>query len=671
MKKPIAFTLIILFICCWTFAEGNEKRKIKADDLFNIKRISQPQFSPDGKWIAYVVTVIDKDENRSNSDIWMIPRQGGVPIRLTNHEKGDSSPCWSPDGKYLAFISSREEKSQIWLFDTLGGEPSQLTKMSNGVNSFVWSPDSSKVAFIAKDPEPEEEGEEEKDKEKKKKPDVRVVNRLQHKRDRVGYLDDKRNHIWIIPAEGEEPKKLTNGQYDEQSISFSPDGKEILFVSNRSENPDANHNRDIWAVGVESGKIRQITTNVGPDSNPNWSHNGRYITYLASTNFNNLYGTTFLWMVPAQGGEPVKLTAKLDRNVSNKPLWSADDRFIYFVLEDSGNLHLCRIPSSGGEIERVIAGERVARTPVISPDGQYLAFMLGDTMAPPELYIAKATGEELKKLTSVNDEFLAKLKLSQPENIHYKSFDGQEVEGWMIKPVDFLPGKKYPMVVKAHGGPQSQYSTSFNLEFQLLAAEGYVVLYTNPRGSTGYGEPFCRAIWADWGNKDLKDVVAGVDYVLKQGYVDPEKLGISGWSYGGIMTNYAITRTNRFQAAVSGASESDYFSCYGYDDLHIWWETELGLPWENFQLYRKISPIVDVKKVKTPTLFMCGQNDYRCPLPQSEQMYLSLKKLGLETELVIYPGESHGISRPDHQIDRLNRIVKWFHKYLKPQEGEK
>ncbi|TKJ28580.1 peptidase S9 [bacterium (candidate division B38) B3_B38] len=671
MKRGLVFTLIILFICSWSFAEVKEKRKIKADDLFNFKRISQPRFSPDGKWIAYVVTVTDKEKNSRNSDIWMIPGQGGTPIRLTTHEKGDSSPRWSPDGKYLAFISSREEKSQVWLFNTLGGEPHQLTKMNNGVSSFVWSPDSSTIAFIAKDPEPEKEDEKEKEKEKKKKPDVIVVNRLQHKRDGVGYLDDKRNHIWVIPAEGGEPKKLTDGQYDERSISFSQDGKEILFVSNRTENPDANQNTDIWAVEVESGKIRQITTNVGPDSGPSWSHDGKYVAYVASTNFNNLYGTTFLWVVPAQGGEPIKLTGKLDRNIGGRPEWSKDDKHIYFILEDSGNLHLCRIPSSGGEIERVVAGERVVRNPIISPDGQYLALMLGDTMSSPELYIAKADGEELKKLTSVNDEILAELKLSQPENIHYKSFDGQEIEGWVIKPVDFQPDKKYPMVVKAHGGPQAQYSTSFNHEFQLLAAEGYVVLYTNPRGSTGYGEPFCRAIWADWGNKDLKDVMAGVDYVIKQGYVDSEKLGVSGWSYGGIMTNYAITRTNRFQAAVSGASESDYFSCYGYDDLHIWWETELGLPWENFELYKKISPIFDVEKVKTSTLFMCGQNDYRCPLPQSEQMYLSLKKLGLETELVIYPGESHGVRRPDHQLDRLNRIVKWFNKYLKlPEEAK-
>jgi len=376
-------------------------------------------------------------------------------------------------------------------------------------------------------------------------------------------------------------------------------------------------------------------------------------------------------MVSSDGGEPIKLTAKLDRNVQSKPLWSPDDKHICFILEDSGNWHLCRISSTGGEIERVVAGERMIRNLIMSPDGENVAFLLGDFMSPPELYAAKANGEGLKKVTSVNDKIMAQLKLSKPENIHYKSFDGQEIEGWVMKPIDFEAEKKYPMILRAHGGPVSQYGATFNHEFQLLAAEGYVVLFTNPRGSSGYGEPFSRAIWADWGNKDLKDVVAGVDYVIKQGYVAPDKLGVSGWSYGGIMTNYAITRTNRFKAAISGAGESDYFSCYGYDDLHIWWETELGLPWENFELYRKISPIKDITKVKTSTLFMCGQFDYRCPLPQTEQMYLSLKKLGVETELVIYPGESHGIRKPDHQIDRLNRIVKWFDKYLQPEKASK
>jgi dipeptidyl aminopeptidase/acylaminoacyl peptidase len=663
MKRKIVFSLVLVFVCSLAFAEQTEKRKIRDEDFFNFKEISQPCFSPDSKWIAYVVTVRDKEKNSSNSDIWMIPTEGGTPICLTNHEKGDSSPSFSPDGKYLAFLSSRKEKNQIWLFNTIGGEPYELTEMNNGVNSFVWSPDSSKIAFLAKDPEREES---EKEKEKKKQPDVIVVNRLQHKRDGIGYLDDKRSHIWIIPVKGGEQKKLIDGPYDEQSISFSPDGKEILFESNRTEDADANRNTDIWAIDVETAKIRKMTTDPRADSNPSWSNNGQYIAYLGGAN--PIYGTTFLWVVPSSGEKPQMLTANLDRNVRGKPLWSADDKYIYFVLEDSGNIHLCRIPASGGEIERVIAGERTVGNAIFSPDGKYIAFIMGDSLSPADLFISKTNGEELKKLTSLNEKLVAEIKLSEPENIHYKSFDGQEIEGWVMKPIDFEQGKKYPMIVRVHGGPNSQYSTSFNHDFQLLAAEGYVVIYTNPRGSSGYGEPFGKAIWADWGNKDLKDVMAGADYVIKQGYVDSEKLGIYGWSYGGIMTNYAITRTNRFKAAVSGASEGDYFSCYGYDDLHLWWEEELGLPWENYELYRKISPIKDVKKVKTPTLFMCGQFDYRCPLPQSEQMYLSLKKLGLETELVIYPGESHGIRSLNYQLDRLKRVMNWFNKHLKPEK---
>ncbi len=668
MKKYIIFGLNLLLVCSLAFGIEEEKRNITTEDIFNFKTIRQPTFSPDGKWIAYVVTTLNEEKNSYKSDIWMIPSQGGEAIQITNNEAGDSSPCWSPDGKYLAFLSRRKEKTQIWLFNTIGGEPYQLTKMKNGVSNFVWSPYSSKLAFITKDAEPEKEDEKDK---KKKKPEVIVVNRLQHKRDGGGYLDNRHNHIWLMSVADGEPKKLTDGQYDEGNISFSPDGKEITFSSNHTENPDANYNTDIWALDIASGKIRQLTTNRGGDSNPRWSHNGSYISYTANTIFNSLYGINYLWVVPATGEKPKNLTAHVDRNISSIPVWSTDDKYIYFILEDSGNWHLCRISSAGGEIERIIDGERTIGNLIISPDGRYLAFTLQDTLSVPELYIAQTNGEGLKKLTSLNDELMSQLKLSKPENIHYKSFDGQEIEGWIIKPIDFKPGKKYPMILKAHGGPNAQYGTSFNHEFQLLAAEGYVVLYTNPRGSSGYGYEFGRAIWRGWGNKDLKDVVAGVDFVINQGYVDPERIGISGWSYGGMMTNFGIVWTDRFKAAVSGAGVADYFGSYGYDDERIYWETELGLPWENFELYRKLSPIKDVKNVKTPTLFMCGQNDYRCPLPESEKMYLSLKRLGVDTELIIYPGESHGISRLDFRVDRLKRIIQWFNKYLQPDKETK
>jgi dipeptidyl aminopeptidase/acylaminoacyl peptidase len=670
MKKYIIFGLNLLLICSLAFGIEKEKRNITTKDIFNFKTIRQPTFSPDGRWIAYVVTILDEEKNSYNSDIWMIPSQGGEALQITNNKSGDSSPCWSPDGKYLAFISSREKRSQIWLFNTLGGEPYQLTKIKTGVRSFVWSPDSTRLAFITKDAKPEEQSEKDKD-DKKKKSDVIVVNRLQHKRDGGGYLDNRHNHIWLMPVTGGEPKKLTDGQYDEGNISFSPDEKEIIFSSNRTENPDANKNTDIWALDIASGKIRQLTTNRGGDSNPRWSHNGSYIAYTANTIFNSLYGVNYLWVVPANGEKPKNLTANVDRNIASRPLWSPDDKYIYFVLEDSGNWHLCRISPTNGKRERIIAGERTIRNPVISPDGKFIAFTLEDTLSPAELYIAQTNGEGLKKLTTLNVELIAQLNLSKPENIHYKSFDGQEIEGWIIKPISFEPGKKYPMILKAHGGPQGQYGNYFSHEFQLLAAEGYVVLYTNPRGSTGYGYDFGQAIRADWGNKDLKDVIAGVDYAIKQGYVDPNRIGISGWSYGGMMTNFGIVWTDRFKAAVSGASVADYFSSYGYDDCQNWWETELGLPWENFELYRRLSPIKDVENVKTPTLFMCGQNDYRCPLPQSEQMYLRLKRLGVDTELIIYPGESHGISRPDFRFDRLKRIIQWFDKYLQPDKEAK
>ncbi len=668
MRKNTIFILIIFLVCAQTFGDDNEKRKIKLDDLYNLKQISQLQYSPDGCWIAFVVTKAEKKANSYNSDIWKIPAGGGVPVRLTRHKQEDHSPQWSPDGKYLAFLSERTGKSQIWLFYTQGGEPRQLTKMNNGVERFIWTPDGARIAFIAKDPEPKD----------KKKSDVIVVNRLQHKRDGEGYLDEKRDHIWLISVENGQPQRVTEGPFDEEDIGFSPDGKEIIFVSNRFENPDANENTDLWTIEIERGRIRQLTTNVGPDAHPSWSHDGKSIAYLASLNLNNVSGITYLWRIDAEGGNPVNLTENIDRNVAGwdayeevmiKPVWSADDKHIYFILEDGGNWHVCRIHSSGGNLERLVAGERTASNLVLSPDGQDMAFTLDEPLSPPEIYTAEADGQGLRKLTSLNEGFVAGLELSRPVNIHYQSFDGQEIEGWVMKPMGFQPGKRYPMVLWVHGGPQYQLGTFFDYRFQLLAAAGYVVLYTNPRGSTGYGESFTHAIWADWGNKDLKDVLAGVDHVVEMGFVDPGRIGITGWSYGGEMTNFAITRTDRFKAAVAGASDADYFSCYGYDDLHVWWETEVGLPWEKPELYRKLSSIYDVNKVKTPTLYLHGQNDYRCPLPQAELMYLRLKKLGVDTELVIYPDESHSLSQPDHQIDRYRRTIEWFDKYLKPKSN--
>ncbi len=673
--RRITFSLIFLITLIFGLISGRgqsvEKRKITIDDFYLFNEISNLCFSPDNQWLAYVVTMKNKDKKSRNSDLWKIPISGGESLRLTYHEKADTLPRWSPDGRYLAFLSSRSGRNQIWLFNSQGGEPYQLTQIESDIEDFIWSPDSSMIAFLAKDPKIKERKKREteikekdiENKEETEEEEIIVVNRLQHKRDGEGYLDDRRTHIWLVSIPSGQIRKLTDGPYDEGDISFSPDGQEIAFSSNRTENPDGNRNSDIWAIDIKTGKIRQITKSPKPETNPSYSRDGRYLAFLQPSG--PIYGTNFLWIMPSEGGEAIKITASLDRNIIPDFFWSKDNQFIYFCFEDSGNQSLAKVEVKSGKIERLISGERVLRHLAMSSDGRYLAFVQTDSCRPPDLFICDDQGEKIKKLTSLHDDLLTQLTLSLPENIHYRSFDGQEIEGWIIKPVNFDPNQKYPIIVCVHGGPNAQYDTSFNFEFQLLAAEGYVVLYVNPRGSSGYGEAFGRAIWADWGNKDLKDILAGIDFVIKLGYVDKTKIGIYGWSYGGILVNYAITRTNLFRAAISGASDSDYPSCYGTDDLHLWWEEELGLPWDNFDLYRRLSPIKDVKKVKTPTLFLCGQFDYRCPLPQSEQMYLSLKRLGVETELVIYPGESHGIARLGYQIDRIKRVLSWFNKYLK------
>ncbi|MCX7973723.1 MAG: S9 family peptidase [Candidatus Aminicenantes bacterium] len=670
MKRQ-RLSLIFLFLLTigliFTPAKPVEKRKISLEDFYEFKEIRDLSFSPDNKWLSYTVIVKDKEKKSRNSDLWMIPVEGGPALTLTYHDQSDTQPRWSPNGRYLAFLSNRSGKNQIWLFNTQGGEPYQLTRIESDIEKFSWSPDSSTIAFLAKDPKIKER-KEQKDKmneerEEDKNQEIIVVNRLQHKRDGEGYLDNRYTHIWLVSISTGETRKLTDGPYDEADICFSPDGREIAFSSNRTENPDGNRNTDIWAVDIKTGKIRQITIEPKPEANPCYSRDGRFVAYLQPSS--PVYGTNFLWLIPAQGGQPIKLTASLDRNILPDFFWSKDNRYIYFCFEDSGNQSLARVEIKSGQIERLVSGEKVLRHLTLSPDGRYLAFVQTDSLRPAEIFVAHENDQEARKITSIHDNFIAQLNLTLPENIHYRSFDGQEIEGWLMKPIDFDANKKYPMIVLVHGGPNAQYDTSFNFEAQLFAAEGFVVFYSNPRGSSGYGEAFGRAIWADWGNKDLNDILAGIEHVLKKGFIDKNKLGIYGWSYGGILVNYAITKTNLFRAAISGASDSDYFSCYGTDDLHLWWEEELGLPWDNFDLYRRLSPIKEVKKVRTPTLFLCGQFDYRCPLPQSEQMYVSLKRLGVETELVIYPDESHELSQLVHQMDRLKRVLAWFNKYLK------
>ncbi|HBJ90367.1 MAG TPA: S9 family peptidase, partial [Gammaproteobacteria bacterium] len=421
-----------------------------------------------------------------------------------------------------------------------------------------------------------------------------------------------------------------------------------------------------WVVSAGSpdagGTLLQVTTNPGSDSSPAWSPDGDFITYVTVTEPDLIwYATGHLGISPATGGSARVLTSRLDRNVG-APQFAPNGDDIFFILEDSGERHLASIDSSGEGFERVIEGNISLRDFSMNADGD-VAALIGDATQPTEVFFG--AGRNLQQLTFTNREFLDSRQLAEVENVQFESADGTEIEGFIYKPPGFNENFRYPTLLRIHGGPVSQYDFNFNFDAQLFAANGYVVVMTNPRGSSGYGQDFSRQLWAVWGVKDFEDIMAGVDYAIDAGYADPARLGVGGWSYGGILTNYVITKSDRFAGAITGASEVLYRSNYGHDHYQLQWEKELGLPWETPENWERISPFNDVANVVTPTLIMGGEHDWNVPILNSEQLYQALKRLGLDTQLVVYPDEHHGIRRPSFVLDRYERYLDWYDRHVK------
>lgn len=645
--------------------------QITIDDLMALKRVASPKISPDGQWVAYTVSSTDMKANKSSTRLWIVSKDGATTLPMTLKSGSVGNPQWSPDGQFLAFTASRggdDAKSQVWTLNMMGGEAEQYTNIDQGVSDYRWAPDGQSMVLIIKDKSQRQLAEEAAKKTGEKLPaDPYVINRRQFKRDYVGYLDETRTHLYHFKKGDEAPRQLTFGAYDDSDPQWSPDGQKIAFVSNRTADPDSNDNSDIWIVDLGASeadpRLRQFTKNVGPDHSPAWSHDGQTIAYVTVTRPDIIwYATNHLAYRKTSGGDAVVLTTSLDRNVSN-PVFAPDNQTVYFELEDAGTDQLARITLNSRAIERVFQDQASLRRFDMNAKGHMVALISRPHQTTNVSLIAD-DGRETR-LTTLNDDMLAGKKLASVEKITFNSKDGTPVDGFLYLPAGYQKGQAYPTILRLHGGPVSQYDYGFNNDAQLLAAKGYVVLMPNPRGSSGYGQNFSLALWQKWGVRDFEDVMAGIDHLVAEGITDPDRLGVGGWSYGGMLTNYVITKSTRFKAAISGASEVLYRANYGVDHYQRHWEAELGLPWENAAAWEAISPFNDVAGVTTPTLVMGGQEDWNVPVMNSEQLYQALNRVGVETQLVVYPGEHHGFRKPHFIKDRYQRYVDWYDKYLK------
>lgn len=640
----------------------SSKRPFQVDDIAKIQTIGDVKLSPYGRHVAYTLKSTNLKENRYETDLYTISLDGEEPIRIT--EEGKTGVFdWSPDSKRLAYVLSEKEERQIWVMDRDGKNKRNIGKydLSNaslGVSivgeTLKWSPDGSCVAFLAS-LEPV-------DKDVK----IKVITRLMYK-SFYGFSDMRRRHIFILPVLGHEPpKQLTFGDYDEHSMCWSPDGSEIAFVSNRTGSDDLNMHTDIYAVNVQTNEIRRITDTVGSMYYPTYSPSGEHIAFTATTRPNTSNESTpedrHVWVVNRDGSNPVEISEALDRPCGSPPHWISDKEII-FTASDEGRVPIFKV-NLEGEISNLRSGNRFHSRLSVSKTGQ-VAYTWNDPFNPEQLCYMIPAKEDIPLLHL--NEFLSDVELSWPEEFDFQTSDGFSIQGWIVKPPGFDPTRKYPTLLNIKGGPSGMRGYSFNTHIQAGPGEGFVQVFINYRGSSGYGQAFTDAVVKDMLGGEYRDNIETLDHVINTyDFVDSNNLGVWGGSYGGYLTNWIITQTNRFKAAVAISSISNLWSQWGASAIPLWLEVEIeGLPWQRKELMMKQSPLFYADKAQTPTLFLHGEMDYDTPIVEAEQMFMALKKMGVETVFVRYADDGHGIRmKPVNQIDALRRAMKWFKDHL-------
>ena len=680
-----------------------ETRPITETDLFKFVWIADPQISPDGSRVAYVRVWVNQKSDRYDSALWIVPTSGGPARQLTSGPR-DGAPRWSPDGKTLAFIRSSEkdgkpQPQQIYLLSFDGGEAQQLTDAPRSPGGFEWSPDGKTIAFVSREdpskekPNPEEA--EPKDKAPEHVSDVRVITKAVYRANGGGYTNPKmHSHIWTVsvPAvagEKPKPKQITKGNFDEGNASWSPDGSRIYFVANRVAEPYYEAQRtDLFSISREGADERQVLSFDGGMRDFTFSNDGKRIAFGGVAGHKPVQSYTqpdLFVMNNESGAVPKNLTATYDFDIGGGiggdqraprgggggggVVWSKDDRSIYINVAEHGAANLKRIDAMTGKVEPLTNGAHEVQSYSTTPDASKFALLVASSTSIGDLFLFETASGKMTHLTRANDELFSQLNLTDPEEIWYTSFDGKKIQAWIQKPPNFDSSKKYPLILEIHGGPHGAYGFTFTHEFQWMAAKGYVVLYTNPRGSTSYGQDFGNIIQYNYPGDDYKDLMAGVDEVAKRGYIDTQKMGVTGGSGGGVLTNWTVGHTTKFAAAVSQRSIADWAGFWYTADFWLFQPTWFrAAPWEDPDDFTKRSPITYVKNVTTPTMFIEGEADYRTPPADGgEIMFRALKYRKIPTAMVRFPNESHELSRsgaPWHRIERLQHIVNWFDKYL-------